>query len=207
MISTTITEQLIIDEIFYTINPIKNIPIFIDKYIPIKYKLLVNSFCKSAKDTLIVDNAGGQSEISEALSINYFYERFKASLFVLEMEIEYWMTSYKMCDFICIINNQKIGVSVTRSMGFPTQDSFNEESAYNLLKKKMNGLIVARSGVCTKHEFIISVLHIWCQNQKIADTIKKIYPQIINESESVYEIIVLLTVCDKQYIYTNKEER
>lgn len=207
LIVTTINEQLVIDEIFNTTNQIKNVPIFIDRYVPIDYKTLTSRMCKAAKDTLVVENAGGNSDISEALSINYFEERLNARDFVLEMEIEYWV-KYKMCDFICVINNQRVGVSVTRAMGFPTPTDFDEESAYYLLKKKMHGLIVARSGVCTKHEFSISVLHVWCQDQRIADIVKKVYPKIIweDDSESVYEVIVMLTVCDKSYIYTNREE-
>lgn len=207
-IITTIAEQLIIDDIFNTTNLIKDIPIFIDKYIPIKYNKLVSRFHPSAKDTLTIDNAGGKSEISEALSINYLSERFKANTFILEMQIEYWIRNYKMCDYICIINGQRIDVSVTRAMGFPTADDFNEESAYNLLKKKMHGLVIARTGVCTKHEFSTSILHVWCQSQRIAELLKNAYPRIISEddSESVYEVIVLLSVCDKSYIYTNKEE-
>ena len=207
IIITTITEQLVIDEIFNTTNQIKNVPIFVDRYIPINYKSLINKFCKAAKETLITENAGGKSEVSEALSINYFNERFKAKDFVLEMQIEYWM-KYKMCDYICKINNQRIGVSVTRAMGYPLADDFNEQSAYILLKKKIHGLVIARSSVSKKHEFSMSVLHIWCQNQRIADLLKKIYPRVISEDDkdSIYEVILLLTVCEKSYIYTNIAE-
>lgn len=212
---TTIAEQLVIDDIFYTKNIIRDNPIFIDHYIPMTYQSLSDSerydklssgFCQAAKESLIIDNAGGASEKSEAISINYFFERFKATNFLLEMQIEYWMTNYNMCDFICSINDERVGVSVTRAMGFPKPSDFTEERAYILLKKKMHGLIVARSGVCTKHEFNMSVLHIWCQTQRIADILKNVYPQMIFEdnSNTIHEVILLLTVCDTEYIYTNK---
>ena len=69
IIVSDMSDQLVLNEIFNTTNQIKNIPIFTDRYLPIDYKLLTDRFCKAAKDTLIVDNAGGRSEISEALII------------------------------------------------------------------------------------------------------------------------------------------
>lgn len=78
-----------------------------------------------AKSSIIADNAGGQSDISEAWSIHHLMGRLQASNCVLEMEIKYFM-KYKMVDYILTVPSIKddssatrIGVSVTRAMCAP----------------------------------------------------------------------------------------
>ena len=44
-----------------------------------------------AQLTLDVDNAGGKSEISEALSVEYMCQTFSARDVVPEMKVEYWI--------------------------------------------------------------------------------------------------------------------
>ncbi len=194
------------------LSPVRNyLPIFIDVYTCDDFIKLQSKLCDHAIRSLKVDNAGGASYFSEALSIQYFHERFNANNFVLEMEIKYAWSNYKMCDFICTINNrtqkEQIGVSVTRAMGFPTPEDFDENDAYNLLKKKMHGLVIARDGVCTQFNFDTCFLHIWCQTKKIADLLKKVYPKIIEEDEksTVHEVIVIASVNPDKNIYYNKK--
>jgi len=99
--------------------------------------------------SLSVSNAGGRSEVSEAYSIDYFTRCFNAKEFVLEKEIEYWI-DYKMLDFICSINGERIGVSVTRAFksSFPKllgPKIFDDNEAKRLIDKKLSGLIIARN--------------------------------------------------------------
>lgn len=163
-----------------------------------------------AARSLLIDNAGGNSEYSEAISIHYYENVFGASDFILETEVEYWR-DYKMVDYICTINNQRIGVSVTRAMGFPRSSSFTREDGKNLLKRKINGLIVACDLVITKHSFTKSILHIFCQNNRIAHIMKEVYEQEL-EIDSMglkvlCDVIVVITVCNEKNIYTNRCEK
>ena len=120
------------------------------------------------------------------------------------MEIKYWIR-YTMCDFICTIKDKRIGVSVTRAMGFPTAKYFNEEIAYRLLQKKIHGLVFASRAVCEEQEFSTSILHIFCQDQRIADILKETYPMILKEDDSdkAKDVIMILTVCSQEYVYSN----
>ena len=178
--------------------------IFIDTYTIPSFNIMYPLMCKSSKRSLSIENAGGNSKYSEALSIQYFRERFRARNFILEMEIKYWI-DYKMCDFICEIKGNRVGVSVSRAMGFPKSSDFTHEIAYNLLCKKLHGLVIASRGICEKQEFFVSVLHIFCQDQRVADIVRDIYPTILSEDDSntIKDVIMILTVCERGYIYTN----
>lgn len=128
----------------------------------------------NGKRSLLVENAGGNSIKSEALSIHYFETIYNATDVFLELEVPYWI-QYKMVDFCCSINSERYGISVTRAMKYPCPDLFTKEDAYNLLYKKLYGLIVARNSVVKHAEFYKSILHVWCQTEQIAQHIKNVY--------------------------------
>lgn len=156
--------------------------------------------------SLSVENAGGKSEVSEALSMQYFYERFGAGQFLLEREVEYWC-EYKMVDFVCTIAETRIGVSVTRAMGYPTPEHFDAEAALHLLRKKLYGLIVARNAVDKKHRFFKSILHIFCQTTPIAALLQEAYAGLdVNDFGLNIKgaVILRLTVCTDPRIYSNR---
>jgi hypothetical protein len=163
-------------------------------------------FGKEALASTKIDNAGGKSVFSEALSIEYFIRKYNACNIIFEKQISYWI-QYKMCDFICEINKERIGVSVTRAMGFPTHKQFTYDDAMRLIKKKTEGLIVARAGVSDCHSFYKSVLHIWCQSKRIAKILIKAYKNYLDlhdNIESFDGLRVLITVCDNKSIYDDR---
>jgi len=153
-------------------------------------------------------NAGGHSEISEALSVDYF-ARLGGDGFVSEMEVSYWC-EYKMVDFLVNLpsggEKKRVGVSVTRAMGFPRPEDFDWRDALILLDKKMYGLIVAGESVNKEHNFELSILHIWCQTPRIASILRQVY-----QSFDVWDfgldvgenLILVLTVCPAEPIFRN----
>lgn len=196
-------------------GPLETKNIFIDRYSSIPFRDHSMKFCESGKKTLVVDNAGGKSQLSEALSIQYFYDRFRARNFLLEMEIVYNYRNCKMCDYTCDmtfhdarnkLSRKRIGVSVSRAMGFPSADSFTIEDAGILLSKKMNGLVIARSYISEEQSFDTCILHIWCQSIEIAKKLEIIYPVVIKEdkSDTLKDVIILLSVYDQSCIFENK---
>ena len=173
--------------------------IFTDYYVLPKY------VCTQAQRSLAIENAGGQSEISEMYSIDYFASIYNASLFIFEKEIKYWI-DYKMVDYICTVKDQHIGVSVARAMGFPTSDCFTAEIAARLVHKKLYGLIIARNSVINSQSFTKSVLHIWCQDKHIAKLLREAYTNLDYNDYGldVKGIVILqLTICDDRRIYKN----
>lgn len=170
--------------------------------------------------SLVVDNAGGKSSVSEAASINRFVELFGADQILVEKEVEYWI-SYKMVDFVCTVANQRLGVSVTRAMAVKSTGQpggnyldlepgrFTLDDAVRLLKKKLYGLIVSRNGVTKKCKFYKSILHIWAASQDIADRLTEAWNDgHVDISEFGLDIkgivVVMITVCSDPTLYLNQ---
>lgn len=163
------------------------------------------AFLDTPRRSLSIMNAGGSSEKSEALSMQYMFYRFGAIRFIPEMEVDYWIEC-KICDFIMNIGNENIGVSVTRAMSYPSNTDFTYDNAIILLNKKLYGLVVARNCVSDKHKFFRSILHIWCSTSIAAQQIKSAYYDIIKtDFECSYDnVYVICSICNNNFIYTNK---
>ena len=184
----------------------------------------------AAKASLMVDNAGGNSAYSEAISIQYFLDVFQATDIVYEMNVKYYI-NYKMIDFLCTLGQQRIGVSVTRAMTCPqilltdrnnimapvhgprkkSQEDFTIDDGLKLLKKKIYGLVIARNAVIKEQRFYKSVLHIFCQTQAIATKLKLAYEMFKQDADLNNfnvdigcHVIILLTVCVNPDIYRNR---
>lgn len=182
---------------------------------------LPNTFeiMKSGEDALIPDsirsltipNAGGSSNISEALSMDYMFRTFGYKRFVPEMEVSYWIES-SMCDFLMIDNKgTNVGVSVTRAIRFPFYVEFTKEDATELLRRKLYKLMVARNAISEEQSFYESILHVWCYTMQGAKNILRAYNEMIvedfKERDPTYNNVhVICTVCDSAFIYTNRDK-
>lgn len=173
-------------------------------FIDINYNLPRN-VSQEASESLKIYNAGGKSEISEMYSMDYFVKRYNAKNIIFEKQVRYWI-DYKMVDFICTINDERVGVSVARAMLHPKNKYFTETMGENLLYKKLYGLIVARNGVVKEQNFYKSILHIWCETAQIANIIKSKFENL-DENDYGLDvkgiILLILTVCDDEKIYKN----
>lgn len=148
--------------------------------------------CESAAKIFAEPNAGGNSVNSEGLSMEVLSQLYGASDVVTEMEVSYWNDNWKKCDYITKILGHRVGVSVTRGMFYPSPDGFTKEDAIHLLHKKLDGLVVARSGIRKRDSFRNSILHIWCETDRIADLITEAWQEASYKLRD--NIIVVLTV-------------
>jgi hypothetical protein len=156
---------------------------------------------EAAKHSLEIANAGGASNISEALSMQHMHDVYGASDFVPEMEVPYWV-DYKKMDYLAYIcmddtggEKERVGVSVTRAISYPFDREYDIDSARILMEKKMYGLIVARQCVVVvpkeeKEEeeeeeeenggFEKSFLHVWCPKKTTADLVVKAFCEVVD---------------------------
>jgi hypothetical protein len=182
--------------------------ILIDFYEARKPEDFIPAFCDTSTRCMNVKNAGAEgSKYSEAVSINYFAEKFAAKNFLLEMEVKYFFRDYKLVDYICNIYTRfRVGVSVTRAMNWRNPSHFSLEDAYLLLKRKLSGLIIARNCVSEENSFKASFLHIFCQTIDIANKINAVHEKVVSEDDTntFREVIILATVCSEPSIYSNK---
>lgn len=104
-----------------------------------------------------------------------------------------------------MLTYRRLGVSVTRAMGFPNESFFKYDDAQSLMRKKVYGLIVARNAVIKEHKFYKSVLHILCQSTRIARLMRQAYKNLdMNDFSGLMKgyIIIHLTVCPEPLIYS-----
>jgi hypothetical protein len=131
-----------------------------------------------ASHSLDVPNAGGNSVMSEACSIQYFVD-LGATNILLEKQVVYNFYGCKMVDFIATWKNQNIGVSVARAMTWNVNHPFDKERAKCLLIKKLSGLVIARNCVSDQHAFFLSILHIQCETDCIAQLLSETYRELL----------------------------
>lgn len=175
--------------------------------LPASFGSMSDTMIPDSIRSLTIPNAGGSSNISEALSMDYMHRMYGYKRFIPEMEVSYWIES-SMCDFLMVDSNgSNIGVSVTRAIRFPFTIDFTEEDAESLLRRKLYKLMVARNAISEEQSFFDSILHIWCYSVNGARNILKSYNKMIeSDSESTYNNVhVICTVCDSRFIYTNRD--
>lgn len=162
------------------------------------------------------ENAGGASaQYSEYLSA-LMYLGFSARNFIEEMAVPYWF-SWKKVDYLCIIHNQRVGVSVKRAVNKEimlqlktnnnppksskqvTDQSFEPT---HFLDSAIRGLVVARNCVSPDHNFDRSILHVWCPTQRIATILRKAFKELNHTDLDVQGYLIIhLTVCYDPMLY------
>lgn len=147
-------------------------------------------------------NAGGASVVSEALSAEYMARRFAATNIVTEMRITYWACNWKKVDYLATMYGERVGVSVTRAMGFPAAEDFTYADARRLIQKKLYGLVIAQAGISPRFAYTRSILHVWCQTLYIAQLMTWAAEELIDidaarsEPTLAGNIVVICTVCE-----------
>lgn len=161
---------------------------------------------KGAQRILLEENAGGQSELSEAFSFEVMRKCFGAQLLKTEMAIAYWWPHWKKTDYSCKVSGIKLGVSVTRAMKY--NGVFTRRDGRHLLRKKLNGIIESSQGVLERDEWQRQVLHIWATDSYIEVILQELFLEMVfNEPELVQNTLLLVTVASEDMwwiFYQNK---
>ena len=152
----------------------------------------------SLRDT---PNAGGASVRSEVMSMEVLKRTFGATLRATEMQVWYYPPNGPITDYVCEINGEILGVSVTRAFNFADPDAFTPESARHLLNKKLQGVINSTNNVLFPG-FTRQILHVFCHSARVARTLAEQYRCVRSEKRA--NTIVLLTICDADWIYTER---
>lgn len=208
--------DILLDNNTYFISSIKNKPLTYNWFFNDDISYMFTSdlcilpnyssivFNENIKYTLSIKNAGGSSEISEALSMYYMQSRFGAYNFVPEMEINYY-TESSICDYVMLVNDVPIGVSVTRAFSYPRNKIISPIFARSLLLKKMFGIASAKHSISKKYSFDKSIIHIWCKSWDDIDLISDAFVKIVeSDIYDIYkDIHVICSLCTSDFIYTN----
>jgi len=107
------------------------------------------------------DNAGGSSLCSEVMSMQLLADCDEASIYKTEKQIAYTSCQGAITDYIAEIDDQLVGVSVTRAYKGPSIDVYSVQDATDLLEKKLAGVNESSSKVKPSDKWLKQVLHIW----------------------------------------------
>jgi hypothetical protein len=155
-------------------------------------------------------NAGGQSIRSEALAMEFLSQVKHAKDIFTEMEIDYYYSNWKKCDFITTISDENVGVSVTRILPRINLDALGvrfkkeikphdellylEEEDYvsQLLYKKLAGLVISRAGTLEKCAFSRSILFVWSPCRRLTELLQATFHYCTDEllKEDIELIVV-----------------
>lgn len=145
--------------------------------------LNVKNLCEETIKLLNEKNAGGNSVKSEAWAYQILRDEFKSEGCTSEMNIKYFHPWWKKCDFITRIDDQPIGVSVTRAT-FKKNDNPDKLDLRisDLLRKKLSGLVIARAGVSEETVFEKSILFVWSPDHITSKLIDITFNQLTDDS-------------------------
>lgn len=140
-------------------------------------------------------NAGGSSIYSEIFAYEMLHRCELAILLKTELEIEYRIPDSKITDLLVEIDGSKVGVSVTRAVGWPRDAVWTTDQAVTLLEKKLQGIQDSSSAVASTDAWTKQILHIIAYADQHAEAIQTALDETIT-SDLAEDTIVIVTVSD-----------
>jgi hypothetical protein len=104
-------------------------------------------------------NAGGSSLESEIFSLEVLIRCEGATLVKTETEVVYDVPG-SITDILVEIDGMKVGVSVTRAVGFPRDAAYTEATASALLTRKLTDIQESTANVSAGDRWVKQILHV-----------------------------------------------
>lgn len=104
-------------------------------------------------------NAGGSSLESEIFSLEVLTRCEGATLVKTETEVVYDLPG-SITDILVEIDGMKVGVSVTRAVGFPRDAAYTEATASALLTRKLTDIQESTAHVSAGDRWVKQILHV-----------------------------------------------
>lgn len=104
-------------------------------------------------------NAGGSSLESEIFSLEVLIRCEGATLVKTETEVVYDVPG-SITDILVEIDGMKVGVSVTRAVGFPRDAAYTEGTASALLTRKLTDIQESTANVSAGDRWVKQILHV-----------------------------------------------
>ncbi|MBW2702596.1 MAG: hypothetical protein JRF33_17390 [Deltaproteobacteria bacterium] len=142
-------------------------------------------------------NLGGSSIHSEIIAYEMLYRCELAELLKTEGEIIYQDTGGKKTDILLLIDERKVGVSVTRAFHYPPTEPYTLEEGENLLRSKLDDISFSAANASVEDAWERSMLHVIAYNEQSAENITLALAQLLAEDPDVQDqTIVVVTVTD-----------
>lgn len=139
-------------------------------------------------------NAGGSSIYSEVFAYEVLQRCELATLLKTENEVSYTVSDTSITDLLVEIDDLKIGVSVTRAVGWPREDPYTVQQAADLLTDKLQDIQESSANVAAEDAWAKQILHVIAYEAQHADSLATAYGQL--DSAVLADTVVFVTVSD-----------
>ena len=146
-------------------------------------------------------NAGGSSLLSEVFAYEVLARCESAVLLKTETEIIYNDPAGKKTDLLVMIGESKLGVSVTRAVGFPREDPYTVEQAQGLLEQKLSGVVSSTANVSDEDAWNKQILHIVAYADEHALSLQAAYELLSDDFRSNTVVWVTVSHGDDEFLY------
>jgi hypothetical protein len=185
-------DELTTDNSYYIVN---SIDFGTDPYDDGDASLLT----EGGREIIADGNAGGSSIFSEVFAFEVLERCELAALLKTENEVVYTDPDSKLTDILVEIDTLKIGVSVTRAVGWPREDPYTVEQAKSLLEDKLLDIQDSSANVAAEDAWRKQILHVIAYEDQHAASLETAYGQL--DASVVADSVVLVTVSDGEDLF------
>lgn len=154
-----------------------------------------------AREILVEGTVGGSSVYSEAISFEVLARCEGAVLLKSESEILYQDPMGPRTDYLADIDSIRIGVSVTRAVGFPREDPYPVSVAEALLMDKLTGVQQSTANVDAADAWAKQILHVIAYSPMHAASIMQAWDMISVDVKKDTILWVTVTDGEDAFIY------
>ncbi len=146
--------------------------------------------------------AGGSSVLSEVFAFEMLKRCESATLLKTETAIVY-DTEGKLTDFLAEIDSLKIGVSVTRAVGFPFDDPYELSQATDLLQGKLDDILESTANVSEEDRWNKQILGVLAYSPEHGDVLHQAWMSLDAATRADTVVHIMVTNGDDDFIYCN----
>lgn len=153
-----------------------------------------------AQEILADGTAGGSSGVSEAFAFEVLARCENAEFVKSETEIIYDPVTSKKTDILVSIGGQRVGVSVTRAVGFPRTDPYTEANAA-FIERKLTDILESSANVVAADHWEKQILLVMAYSDMHASAIQSVWESLSAETRADTILYIVVTDGDDEAIY------
>ena len=155
---------------------------------------------EGGRTMLAEGNAGGSSLYSEVFAFELLARCELAPLVKTETEVDYDQPG-AITDLLVSIDGEKIGVSVTRAVGYPFDDPYTAGQAEELLERKLEDILESSAHVSAGDRWQKQILAVVAYGAGHAASLTAALDQIDAETRADTIVWILVTDGADDFIY------
>ncbi|MBU0552418.1 hypothetical protein KKB55_23185, partial [Myxococcota bacterium] len=156
---------------------------------------------EGGREIIADGNAGGSSILSEVFSYEVLHRCEGAALLKTEMEVRYQGDGGKITDLLVEIDGHKVGVSVTRAVGWPRDDPYPVAQATALLEGKLSDVLASSARVAPEDAWRKQILHILAYADQHQEALRAAYEGLDPAIKADTILLITITDGDDGFIY------